>query len=442
MLITEVELRANYQQNPTPVLQVPPTAIITPAAWQFIRDRRIKVVWEPQNKSEPISKPIFEPISRPMSKPMAEPKPKPEELTHLNAELLVAKTHPRIALRGQLDLLQCQIIHYQVQCEQSGRRDLMAELGEIAHWARGIMTAEVKGSSFEFGILLGLNEQEIHIRSHNPQAYYGLGHILPDHGQGQVVSWLNLLRSQTRICELAAARCFIQESGEVDRLDILQALNRLSSLFYVLVCRELAQAGCSRVCSELGPIKIGVSNRHVHLDQQTLEQLFGKNFSLHSARPLSQPGQFAALETVSVVGPKRVLRNVRILGPVRSRTQVELSATDTYTLGISAVVRDSGDLDCSPGVELVGPAGRVKLAEGAIVPSRHLHLSQSEAEQWNLRNGQAVDILVTGQTRLTFAGVLVRVNPAYRKELHLTTDEGNAALLTPEAEAWIVGLAK
>ncbi|NLM36704.1 MAG: phosphate propanoyltransferase [Firmicutes bacterium] len=174
-------------------------------------------------------------------------------------------------------------------------------------------------------------------------------------------------------------------------------------------------------------VPVGVSNRHVHLTQEDLEKLFGKDASLTVKKELSQPGQFAAEETVNLIGPKRAISNVRILGPVRPQTQVEISLTDSFTLGVEAPIRDSGNLANTPGLIIEGPKGRIEIKEGVIVAQRHLHLHDTEAAALGLKDQDNVQIKVDGPRGLIFDQVLVRVGPKYKKDLHLDTDEANAA---------------
>lgn len=174
-------------------------------------------------------------------------------------------------------------------------------------------------------------------------------------------------------------------------------------------------------------VPVGVSNRHVHLTQEDLETLFGTGYHLTVKKELSQPGQFAAEETVNLIGPKRSIPNVRILGPVRPQTQVEISLTDSFTLGVTAPVRDSGNLKDTPGIIIEGPKGRIEIKEGVIVAQRHLHLHDSEAEELGLKDQDYVQAKAEGIRGLVFDQVLVRVNPKYKKDLHLDIDEANAA---------------
>jgi len=176
-------------------------------------------------------------------------------------------------------------------------------------------------------------------------------------------------------------------------------------------------------------LPVAISNRHVHLSQSDLEVLFGKGFELTKMKDLSQPGQFAANEQVDLVGPKRTISGVRILGPARKTTQAEISVTDAFTLGVAPVVKNSGDLEGTPGVKLVGPAGEVVLDRGCIVASRHIHMHTSDAENFGVKDKDVVSIRTGGLRPVVFENVLVRVNPDYGLEMHVDTDEGNAALL-------------
>lgn len=179
-------------------------------------------------------------------------------------------------------------------------------------------------------------------------------------------------------------------------------------------------------------IPVAISARHVHLNQQTVEQLFGQGHQLTPQRPLSQPGQFAAEEQVTLVGPKRQIERVRILGPTRSQNQVEISRTDEFHLGIDAPVRASGDVDNTPGITMVGSEGRqVTIDHGVICAWRHIHMTPADADYFGVQDGDVVDVEVgqRGVRSLTFGDVLIRVKSSYRLEMHIDTDEGNAAEL-------------
>ncbi|QGP93551.1 Phosphate propanoyltransferase [Neomoorella glycerini] len=176
-------------------------------------------------------------------------------------------------------------------------------------------------------------------------------------------------------------------------------------------------------------VPVGVSGRHVHLTREHLQALFGPGYELTKVRDLGQPGEFAAKETVTVIGPKGVLEKVRIIGPLRSYSQVELSRTDCFKLGVNPPVRDSGDHEGSPGCVLVGPAGVVTLNQGVIIALRHIHMPTNDARRYGLKDKDMVNVQVGSERGLIFQNVLVRVHPNYRLEFHIDTDEANACLL-------------
>lgn len=186
-------------------------------------------------------------------------------------------------------------------------------------------------------------------------------------------------------------------------------------------------------------IRVGVSGRHIHLSREHLEQLFGRGYKLTHYKDLAQPGQFAARETLTVVGPKGVLEGVRVLAPLRDQTQVEISGTDGYHLGIDPPVRDSGDLDGTPGVVLVGPKGAVTLRYGLILAATHIHMSTDDAKRMGLKNGERVQVLVDGERDLIFNEVLVRVSEDYITEMHVDTDEANAAVIEDGDLVQVIG---
>lgn len=174
-------------------------------------------------------------------------------------------------------------------------------------------------------------------------------------------------------------------------------------------------------------VPIGISNRHVHLSNADLNMLFGDGYQLTKVKDLSQPGQFVCKETIAVIGPKGTLPKVRILGPTRKQTQVEISKTDCYVLGVDAPIRDSGDLINTPGITLKGPLKEIIITNGVICAQRHLHLSISEGQTFNLADKQLIDIRVEGERAITFHHVLVRVGNQYAMDFHIDTDEANAA---------------
>lgn len=176
-------------------------------------------------------------------------------------------------------------------------------------------------------------------------------------------------------------------------------------------------------------VLVETSARHVHLTDEQIEILFGKGATLTHKKDLSQPGQFACEERVTLVGPKKPIANVIILGPARKAGQVEISYTDARTLGIDAPVRESGDVAGTPGCKIIGPAGELDLAEGVIIAKRHVHLDPATAEQFGLSDKQIVSLKIdNGLGRSTvFGDLVVRVNENFAPAVHLDTDEANAA---------------
>lgn len=175
-------------------------------------------------------------------------------------------------------------------------------------------------------------------------------------------------------------------------------------------------------------VLVETSARHVHVSRKDLETLFGPDAKLTHKKDLSQPGQFACVERVDIVGPKNTMKGVSILGPERAETQVEISATDARALGLTAPVRESGDLKGSTGCKLVGPAGEVEIAQGVIIAKRHIHFTPADGEAFGVKDKDVVQVKVTSADRtLIFDDVVCRVNPAFALAMHIDVDEANAA---------------
>ena len=187
-------------------------------------------------------------------------------------------------------------------------------------------------------------------------------------------------------------------------------------------------------------IPVAVSARHVHLDQHTIDRLFGTGHRLQARTALSQPGQFAATETVALRGPRGRIDAVRIVGPARPQNQVEISRSDEFLLGLDAPVRLSGDLAATPGITLEGPAGSVRIDSGVVIAWRHIHMSPAEARDLGVRDHDTVRVAIDSEGRdLVFGDVTVRVADNYRLELHLDTDEANACGLKHGDRALFLG---
>ena len=177
-----------------------------------------------------------------------------------------------------------------------------------------------------------------------------------------------------------------------------------------------------------GEIPVGVSNRHIHLSREHLDILFGAGYELTPIKELSQPGQYACKELLTIVGPSlRPIENVRVLGPIRKQSQVEISKTDSYTLKVKPPVRESGNLSGSAPVTVIGPKGVVTLTEGCIIANRHIHMSPDEAAACGVKDYDFVTVDVDGARRTRWYDVQVRVHKNFRLEMHVDTDDANAA---------------
>lgn len=185
-------------------------------------------------------------------------------------------------------------------------------------------------------------------------------------------------------------------------------------------------------------IPVEVSARHIHLSKKDSEALFGKNYELKKMKALYQPGDFAAEECIEIAGKSERELSLRVIGPVRGKTQVELSKTDTIFLGITAPLRNSGDINGTPGAILTGPEGKIKIKTGVINTWRHIHCSPSEAKKLNLKHGQMISVKIGGPSAVTLHNAAVRVGANYKLCLHLDTDEGNAAGITRNGEGKII----
>lgn len=194
-----------------------------------------------------------------------------------------------------------------------------------------------------------------------------------------------------------------------------------------MVNHQLVEAIKNEIIKQLELVPVGVSNRHVHLSQADFEVLFGKGKTLTHFKDLKQPGQYAAKETIVLEGPKGQLEKVRILGPLRGTTQVELSVADSFVLGLKIPVRESGKLKGSAPVKLIGPCGEVSLKEGAIAAFRHIHMPKSIADDKGYEDGQIVSVAFDGIRSITFNNVMLRVSDKYALEMHLDVEEANAA---------------
>jgi ethanolamine utilization cobalamin adenosyltransferase len=268
MIITEYELRANWHKDKPGVITVPQGSVITPAARDFLRDKGIKVQIEGDgvmdlnriNYSTTLHSLIpgspnqdwpnhmrpaaYQPGTTAPSgcPPEADTAPvKPEHMTHLHGGALVCKNHPIIALRGQLDLFHCELMEAELWFQERGERELTSQMEEIAAFARQLMVAEVRQEPFAMSTLIGYTADELREVSHHPEKYFGVRHTHLSTSQGPVAIRLHCLRARTREVELFANKAFCDEQGACSRTDIVMALNRLSSAFYILSCKARAR---------------------------------------------------------------------------------------------------------------------------------------------------------------------------------------------------------
>lgn len=193
--------------------------------------------------------------------------------------------------------------------------------------------------------------------------------------------------------------------------------------------RELVQEIVVNTLKHSMKIPIAASNRHIHLSSEHLERLFGRGYQLRKLKDLSQPNQFAAMETLTLIGPKGKIPNVRVLGPARGNTQVEVSLFDGFTLGVNPPIRNSGDIKGSESITIEGPRGQVRIEEGLIAAARHIHMHTSDGQTFGVLDGDRVQVKVNGERSVIFSNVLVRVSPNYKLEMHIDLDEANASAI-------------
>ncbi|MFJ7406532.1 MULTISPECIES: phosphate propanoyltransferase [unclassified Lysinibacillus] len=183
---------------------------------------------------------------------------------------------------------------------------------------------------------------------------------------------------------------------------------------------------------------VAISARHIHVSEDDLQALFGPNATLTKDFDLSQPGQFAAKERVSIEGPKGVIHNVRVLGPVRAATQVEISRTDAMKLGLNPPVRQSGDIANSASIKLINQRQEIMIEQGVIIAQAHIHMTEEDARVLEVNNNELVSVEVDSERPVTFRGVVVRVSNDFSLEMHIDTDEANAGFIEQQAKGRIV----
>lgn len=189
---------------------------------------------------------------------------------------------------------------------------------------------------------------------------------------------------------------------------------------------DMVKNAVKNAMTEEAFVEVEASGRHIHLSREAIDALFGKDYQLTKAKELSQPGQFACKERITIEGPKGRMENVVILGPERKATQVEVSSTDAVSLGIKAPVRESGDIDGTPGIKLINNDRELTIDKGLIVAKRHIHVSPDDAERLHVENKEIVQVKIFGDRSLIFDEVVIRVSPKYRTYMHIDFDEANA----------------
>lgn len=190
-------------------------------------------------------------------------------------------------------------------------------------------------------------------------------------------------------------------------------------------------------------VLVEISARHIHVSQADLEVLCGKGAKLESRAPLSQPGQYVSTTRLTIVGPRSTMERVSILGPTRKNSQVEISLTDARALGVSAPIRESGDIAGTPGIKLIGPAGELELKEGLIIAKRHIHMTTKDAEEFGVKNGEIVGVKIDTEDRSLILGdTVIRVRDDFALAMHIDTDEANAAGLVGSGLGEVIKLQK
>lgn len=470
-ILTDIKLRAHWFKNHEATYCLSKGTMLTPAARDFVREHGIHLIYEGERPSEEEAvcgdgqpakvttacedgQPAAAKAAvRRMDKeqgyqamPMApvpkgpDAKPryvdgstgenlsvKPENMTHLHGNVLVPKTHPQIAFRGMLDSLEAKIMAVQVMAGNDGLHELTDALDEMLAYVRRILSAEVLDTELEEMNLLGLGSDGLRYESHHIQEIYGIPHTMPDYRMGRICIALNELRTFVREAELAAAKAFCDGSQCV-RPDIIEAMNRLSSVVYILFCRQLTGKWPGRQSEESLPgFLVEASGRHVHLTQEVIDILFGE--PLHENSPLSQPGQYAAKERVKLMTAKGELDRVVVLGPPRDAVQVEMSLTDARILGIDIPVNLSGDLRGAGDVILVGPKGIYNAVGSVIASKAHIHMKPEDAALYGVEDGDHVAVRLETERPVTIDDVVIRVSEKFSLAMHMDYDEANACLL-------------
>ncbi len=227
---------------------------------------------------------------------------------------------------------------------------------------------------------------------------------------------------------------FREEYDALIRERICKAIEQVKN-YPKLSCRITAGKENGEI---LGSVNVLLSNRHIHLSREHIEQLFGHGYELSKWKDLIQPGQYAAVETVALTGPKSSIGKVRVLGPPRSESQVEISGTDQFILGVYVPVRESGQLQDTPGIDISGPNGKISLKNGVIRAWRHIHMTQDDGIEFKVKNRETVNVRLPGDRTTILENVLVRITGSSALEMHIDTDEANAAGVEMESNGEVL----
>lgn len=459
-ILTDIVLRAHWFKTHDNEYVIEKDTMLTPAARDFIKEHDIHLVYGGKKETDgqgisgqtsgendvsggsaartmtvvPSQKdkagnPLY--IDEATGKTLSS---KPEHMTHLYGNHLVEKTHPRIIFRGRLDSLEADILKIQVTAQDKGERWLVDALSEILGFVRDILSAEVLNKPLKEFSLLGLDSAGLRYESHHVMEIYGIGHPTPEYTMGELCTALNGLRTKARETELFAVQAFSEKNGA--RPDIIEALNRLSSCIYILFLRILTKKRC-HVPEEKGFL-VEASGRHVHLTKEAVRRLFGKE-TLTKKSDLSQPGQFAAEERVTLMTSKGELENVAVLGPVRNEVQAEISLTDARILGINVPVNLSGDLKDAADVIIAGPAGIYNAVGSVIAAKAHIHMTPEDAAFYGVKDGDSVAVRLDSSRPVTLDDVIIRVSDKFSLAMHLDYDEANAASFKKGDKGYIIG---
>lgn len=451
-IITDIVLRAHWFKTHSSEYVVGKDILLTPAAKDFIKEHQIQLVCREDTDKPadgcqkmtviPIEKdcdgkPVF--IDEATKEKMSV---KPEYMTHLYGNHLVPKTDKRIVFRGKLDSLEADIMRVQILAKQKEAKVLVNQLSEILSFVRSILRAEVLSEPVPKIKLLNLDSDELRYESHHVKEIYGISHPTPEYTMGALCMALNQLRTKVRETELCAASAFIKDETCM-RPDILEALNRLSSCVYLLFLRALTQTKPAQPSAPDGrskkkPVPVEASGRHVHLTREAMLALFGKE-QMTKKSDLSQPGQFAAQERVTLMTSKGTLERVAVLGPVRDEVQVEISLTDAKILGIDVPVNLSGDLSGAADVIIVGPEGIYNAVGSVIAAKAHIHMTPEDARHFGVEDKDIVSVRLESRRPVTIEEVLVRVSDKFALAMHLDYDEANAAQFKKGDLGYIIG---